>query len=93
MIFAFLDDVQYQGLAALPDNAFRRALPYFSVLEPGLLRRWRVNLCWLFPWAVADQTGSRRFSYIAPAVRTVWPGFAVFDVGNFLPVARQNRYV
>jgi hypothetical protein len=92
MLFFILDDVRYQKLAALRDRAFSRALPNFSTREPCLPRRWRINLCWLFPWAVADQTGGRRFSYIAPAVRTIWPEFAVFNDGNFLQMARQNRY-
>jgi hypothetical protein len=88
--FVVLDAVRYRALTVLADRAFARALPYFSAPVPG---GWRVNLCWLYPWAVADQTGNRRFSYIAPAVRAAWPEFAVFDVGNFLPLARQTRYL
>ncbi|MDR0639949.1 MAG: hypothetical protein LBG27_13805 [Spirochaetaceae bacterium] len=91
-IYGVFDDFHYRALEDLPDRAFGRALPYFSEPVPGSPGCWRVNGCWLYPWAVADRTVGTRFSHIAPAVRNVWSNYGIFDYDNFLPIARQNRY-
>ena len=88
-------DVTYQVwllLFAIPDKAFQKALvrPEFSRVGPNGQRQ--INIYWLFPWAWSDDSGNLRYSYTAPAVRTAWPDYDLYDKDKFLQKARDLRY-
>ena len=77
-------------LCAIPDRTFQKALlrPEFS--RVGLIGR-EINVYWLFPWALSDESGNRRYFATAAAVRAAWPAHARYNM-NFLQEARRLRY-